>query len=425
MTPLPHSAERRRRPRIVDGERGVVLIQVALASLVLFGFCGLVVDYGVMWVARAQAQNAADAGALAAATTLAFDAVTTTTLAQQSAVALASSAAVWGKAPAVPSADVTFCSAVTPACPAIDGLPLPQRRAVFSATVKVYADAEHATALPTYFGPLFGVSSQDVRAQATAAVAPANTTACVWPLAIPDLWTEKSLPPDTSYSNHQYPPSAPPLVTPDAYVPPTFDESSAPTGIQISNPTLAPTLTTPLTLTGLQTGPATPTGGNPWPPIDQSHFVAVQIPRSDAAGFVANLTSCNQRPVHIGDTLALDTGASFAQVITGASTRRSQDPGATWNAVKRRIQGSCAGDLPPCAAISPRLVALPMFDPEVYDNTRGGTPQIRIVNFAGFFIDSTGGQIVGYLATYPGTADRDFPFVHYKFALLRTAILTR
>jgi len=66
-----------------------------------------------------------------------------------------------------------------------------------------------------------------------------------------------------------------------------------------------------------------------------------------------------------------------------------------------------------------------MFDPEVYDNTRGGAPQIKIVNFAGFFIDSVGGQVVGYLGTFPGTIDPNFPFVHYKFALLRTAILTR
>src|SRR5262249_50731858 len=64
MTPLAPRAVRA-SSRLAAGERGVVLIQVALASLVLFGICSLVVDYGVMWVARAQAQNAADAGALA------------------------------------------------------------------------------------------------------------------------------------------------------------------------------------------------------------------------------------------------------------------------------------------------------------------------------------------------------------------------
>jgi len=420
------------RRRSLAGERGVVMIQVALASVVLLGFCGLAVDYGVFWVARAQAQNAADAAALAAATVLAFDDVTDPTfkLARQDAVAVGSNSDVWGKPPAVPDSDVTFCEAVTPTCPAIDGLPFPQRRTVFSATVKVYADKAHNNPLPTYFAALFGVKSQEVQAQATAAVAPANTATCVWPLAIPDLWTEKnSVLPDTTFTKYQYPPSVPPLLlaTPDVYFPPTFTESNVPTGIQISNPKLAPTLTTmiPLTLTDLLIGPAIPTGDDPWPPIDQTHFVAVQIPRSDGGGFAGNLTSCNQRPVRIGDVLALDTAATFAQVTIGASTRRSQDPGATWNLDKRRIQGSCANDLPPCAVLSPRLVALPVFDPDLYDKTRGAGPQIKIVNFIGFFIDTVGSQIRGYLATYPGTAERGYPFVHYKFALLRTAILTR
>jgi len=413
------------RRRSLAGERGVVMIQVALASIVLLGFCGLAIDYGVFWVARAQAQNAADAAALAAATALAFDQVIDTTVAQQYAVAVGSNAAVWGRPAAVPDADVTFCDAVTQTCPAIKNLPLPQERTVFSATVKVYADTAHNNALPTYFAALFGVTSQGVRAQATAAVAPANTATCVWPLAIPDVWTENSDPPDTTFSKKQYPPSAPLLTTPDLYSPPTFDDSSEPTGVQISNPTLGPTVMTPLTITELLSGPAIPTPDNPWPAIDQSHFVAVQIPRSDGGGFVANLTSCNQLPVRIGDALTLDTGASFAQVQAGAAARKALDPGASWNPVNQRIQGSCAADPPPCAPISPRLVAVPMFDPDLYDATRGSTRQIKIVNFAGLFIDSVTGEIVGYLSTYPGAAEYGYPFVHYKFALLRTAILTR
>ena len=431
MTPPATWAGPMRRRRLLSGERGVVMIQVALASIVLLGFCGLAIDYGVFWVARAQAQNAADAGALAAATSLAFDVVTdppsgvvtATGLAQQGAVAVASRAAVWGKPPVVPEADITFCEDVTPTCPAIKNLPLPQERTLFSATVKVYADKAHKNPLPTYFAALFGVKSQDVQAQATAAVAPANTATCVWPLAIPDLWEENSDPQDKTFSKYQYPPSAPPLTTPDSYYPP---ESIDPlgSGLEVSRLTLGPTLVDPLTITELLTGPAVPTPDEPWPAIDQSHFVAVQIPRSDGGGFVANLTSCNQLPVRIGDALTLDTSASFAQVQAGAAARRAQDPGASWTETQR-IRGSCAADLPPCAPISPRLVAVPMFDPDLYDATRGSTRQIKIVNFAGLFIDSVTGEIVGYLSTYPGAAEYGHPFVPYGFAFLRTAILTR
>src|SRR5262245_57527489 len=55
-------------------ERGAILIHVAIGIVVMIGFLTFVVDYGVMWVGRGQAQNAADAGALAGAVSMAFDA---------------------------------------------------------------------------------------------------------------------------------------------------------------------------------------------------------------------------------------------------------------------------------------------------------------------------------------------------------------
>src|SRR5205814_10269125 len=54
-------------------ERGAIFIQVAISIIALTAFTAFVVDYGVLWVARGQAQNAADAGALAGAIALAFD----------------------------------------------------------------------------------------------------------------------------------------------------------------------------------------------------------------------------------------------------------------------------------------------------------------------------------------------------------------
>src|SRR5215216_3210073 len=55
-------------------EHGSILIQVAIGSLVLIAFSMFVIDYGMMWVARRQAQNAADGAALAGAVAMAFDA---------------------------------------------------------------------------------------------------------------------------------------------------------------------------------------------------------------------------------------------------------------------------------------------------------------------------------------------------------------
>src|SRR5438552_18642709 len=54
-------------------ERGAVLVQAAIVLLVLIAFTTFVFDYGVLWVARNQAQTAADAGALAGAIGMAYD----------------------------------------------------------------------------------------------------------------------------------------------------------------------------------------------------------------------------------------------------------------------------------------------------------------------------------------------------------------
>ena len=57
----------RQRDTSHSSERGAVLVHVAFAFLALLAFTTFVVDWGVFWLARRQAQNAADAGALAAA----------------------------------------------------------------------------------------------------------------------------------------------------------------------------------------------------------------------------------------------------------------------------------------------------------------------------------------------------------------------
>ena len=60
------------RTRLRD-DRGAIIIHVAFALLALLAFSAFVVDMGVMWVSRRQAQNAADAGALAGAVALMKD----------------------------------------------------------------------------------------------------------------------------------------------------------------------------------------------------------------------------------------------------------------------------------------------------------------------------------------------------------------
>jgi hypothetical protein len=441
--------------RLARGQRGIVVIQVALLLVVLLGFGAFAIDYGVLCVARAQAQNAADAGALAAATALAFDNMRFPAVAAEpNARAVAAEFPIWQQ-PSV----VEFSACADPTtCPLIPDLPVPEPRSSFSATVKVYRDQEHANPLPTYLAGLFGVASQDVRAQATATVAPTNVATCVWPLAIPDDWTDlhpadpaaplPSLCTDIAdprckpFSKYKYPgaPSEQLDAPVDSYVSPSSSSlDTTATGYQIReldriNPLKATGLDPQRFVALLGPDPANP---SVWTPVRRSSFAAVRI---GDAGFHGSATACSSQVFHFGDYLPLDTGVTWGQATTDASALVGLDNSASWNVTLGRMHGGCSvagtcGSISPGLTSSPRLVLIPMFDPDEYDRTRlagasgcsGGLPCIKIVNFAGFFVDSVSDtEIMGHLTMFPGRdIDKTKPFVGYKWAFLRTAVLTR
>src|SRR5690606_35698401 len=97
-----------RQTRGRSSERGAVLVQVAIAMIGLIGFSTFVIDYGVLWSARRQAQNAADAAAMAGAISMGFVDMDDQARARQSALDAAAENLIWGEAPDVTPADVTF-----------------------------------------------------------------------------------------------------------------------------------------------------------------------------------------------------------------------------------------------------------------------------------------------------------------------------
>src|SRR5262245_44667348 len=163
-----------------SSEQGAILIQVAICLLALIAFTAFVVDYGVMWTGRSQAQTAADAGALAGAVALAFDSPTDFAAAKTKARATAVQNKVWGEQPDVQLTDVTF----PPCPPGAPGLPDTCVR------VDAFRNQSRGNALPIFFGQLVGVSSQGVRATATAQVIAANAVECMKPWAVADKWQE-------------------------------------------------------------------------------------------------------------------------------------------------------------------------------------------------------------------------------------------
>ena len=168
-------------PKLCSSERGAVLLHVAVAMLGLLAFSALVVDYGIFWAARRQAQNSADAGALAGAMGLAYDNPTDLTddgPAKRAAQGAALANLVFGAAPDVRrDIDITF-----PPCPD-DGSPV-------CIKVDVYRTVARGNPLPTFFAKLVGIGSQDVKATATAKIFSGNATECMRPFAIMDKWDE-------------------------------------------------------------------------------------------------------------------------------------------------------------------------------------------------------------------------------------------
>ena len=403
----------------VASERGAVLIQVAVAMLALLALSAFVFDYGVMWAGRGQAQTSADAGALAGAVSLAFDSATDQPGARARAIAMASQNRVWGQAPSVTDADVTF-----PVCP--PGTPGPTDTCV---RVNVFRNQARNNALPTYFGRLAGVESQGVVATATAQVVAGNATSCLRPWAVLDRWQEfgpegPGPTPTSTYDKYSNGRGNNPAQEDDVYLPPyngggTGYTLPADYGRQFA----------------IKVGP---TGGNE---ISSGWFRTLDLPRADTtamgnATVQTNILSCSGLPAGFAGPATVcpasivgweearywaergcyrtQTGATVGSTRNSIEALTGLDSGARW-VNGQGITGSTFD--PP--ATSPRVVPIGVMDIDWYlaQDPTGSNGVLRMVNIYGFFIEgmgnvdpntgaitlnSAGSSVVGRIMTIPG-----------------------
>jgi hypothetical protein len=398
-------------------ERGAVMVQMALALFVLVGFGTYVLDHGVFWVSRNQAQNAADAAAAAGAVARAFDEFadpppgggTTVTTATQ----VAQLNQVWQEAPA---------PVVTYDCP--PEAPAGNR----CVRVDVHRDDEFGNPLPVIFGSVLGLTSQGIRATATARVAAGNATDCLRPWAIPDRWVEHypTGTPDGQFERYAETGPAPgTLLTPlpDQYDPPTATTTGS--GYQFPTDDVDPhDLGTQLTLDF-----ANPEAGHD--PISPGSFLPLILPGPKT--FEENIAGCNAQRITLGQQIATGSASMQAPSTDGFTNLIAQDPGASWNAGTRKVTGSCA---PLCGAISPRVVAIVAFNVDEYQFMRandnwsgcpGGGRCVRIANMVGFFLDHVEGpgRAVGFITSYPGLLSSGDPEVGNASSFLKAVALVR
>lgn len=214
---------------------------------------------------------------------------------------------------------------------------------------------------------------------------------CVKPIALPDKWREHN--PTSAawtessqfarYSSTPNPGSL--LNSPDVYLPPgvtgtgfTNADHGLQLALRLGNPSSA-------VVTGNEVLAVSLTGGR------------------GAAEFLGSLTGCVDQVTASQGSLATESGNLAGPLTQGITLLIARDPLATWNTTANTIDGSCA---PACAAESPRILILPLFDPDRYQHLQatgssagcstGGC--VNVVGVARFFVSSvTGGVVSGRL----------------------------
>lgn len=418
-----------RRAAAHADDRGAVLIYVAVAMVGLLAMATYVVDFGMFWVARQQAQNAADAAAYAAAIALAGDPAGDKTdggVAKQTALAMGRRNLVWGEQASVLAGDITF-----PACPG-DGTDMCVR-------VAVYRNQARGNPLPTVFGRLIGLTTQDVQAVATAEVRPGNTATCVRPWAIPDRWADHSAPANSTFDKYSAPSVS--LPDPDIYTKPT---SSTPgTGYQLSL-----NLGTPLKLHQSCSAAAScppATVDRDVAGVETSGFLPVNLapgcPSSTYANWIKGCaTKCDGSLVKVvpDDPLTFLQGASpAANTASAVQFLVNLDPGATYNPLTKKVENSCVGGggIPyscaqPGLVESPRIVAVPTYDVNWFEDHRqtGGTTGnlIKVSNILGVFVEGmSGADVSTHIVTKSGGFDSTKGVVTGGSAFTRTLLIVR
>lgn len=420
------------RTRLV-GERGSAVVQVAVALMVFTTLSAFVIDYGIQVVARSEIQNATDAAALAGASALAYENYSdrsATGAATTAAVAMAGQNLVREQQLDATTADVTFPVCESSYEAAASGSPK-----LGCVQVTAYRSATRSNAIPALFASVLGVASYGVAASAIGEAKDANATDCLKPLAIPDRWSERypvNSPNSWSAGStyHRYDPANPAALLPvaqrDIYTAP--DQIAAGTGVRMTG-TIPNTVWLGAQVTLRQGSIATPISTiSPW------MYLPVQIPDSrwTPNAVRLNTNSCAAASVAIDDELGIVPGGIAANAALAADGLRdlvAADPNAVWNSVTRRVEGSCAELLVGrCASMSPRVIALPLYDPyQLTEQSHGaGATSVRVRNFVGFFIESVSGtDATGRITTHPGQIDPAAITLYDASSFMRASFLVK
>ena len=355
---------------LATDESGFSLVFVAVGFMGFFAASMLAIDVGMLMTARSQAQNSADAGALAGATALFYnnwDDRTPTGPAVRNAISAAKGNKVIGADVNVLSSDIEFPN---------DPTGQPNR-----VKATVYRDSSRGNPVSTLIAQYFGISTVNVTATATAEASPADTMTCVLPFTIPDRWIEKQTPPfDPDDGFDLYASKNRPLANPDIYIGPAD----------------------PATYTGYNAerdkGTIVRLKADNTTKVAPSFYYPYAVPGSTGGSdYRWNIGHCNTTVMQFGQTYDSEPGNMVGPTNQGMDDLIALDPDAHWDTTTNRV----ISNMQP----SPRVRAIPLFDPAYYADGKqnGRNASLKFVNYLGFFIESMqGNEVVGRITPIGG-----------------------
>jgi len=354
-------------------ERGMSFVYVGMGFMAFLAATTLAIDVGMFMTGRSQAQNSADAGALAGAVALAFNDFNDRSAggpAVQSALNAARANVVIASQVSVGPGDVTFPN---------DPTGQPNR-----VKVDVFRTAGRGNPIPTIVGSLFGLQNVDIGATATAEASPANAVRCPAPFTIPDKWIEKQDPGGWS-PNSTFDPG-------DVYIGPsdpvnyTGYDMNRDRGVQI-------------TLKADNDTKITASFYNPW-----------DFPGSvGASDYRRNIAECDQRSGFVlpnGVQLTPENGNMVGPTKQGMQDLIDLDPYASWDTTCKCVVGSD----PKYNGNSPRIRPIPVYDPIAFADGKAHGKNITLseVTTIGFFIEPMkGGEVTGRIMPVHGVNDNN------------------
>jgi hypothetical protein len=208
------------------------------------------------------------------------------------------------------------------------------------------------------------------------------------PWALPDEWNEFHTP---NNEFNRYDLSGTLLANPDTYTPPSA------------------TMAVSYDISGHFGDYITFNESRPWDTSTITDGFVLPLTLPGGRTYLQDMTSCNGQPIVLGQRLPIAT--TLGDRTTALNAAVALDASADYNYGDSYVTDSCA---PGCAAVSPRLFAIALYDADDFQRRRsqndwaacpGGTPCVTVSNIVGFFIHRLSGPPFGrhgHLLKYPG-----------------------